>query len=81
MIVNNIRREHTEQYKLFFLIVELIVKITNDEECKRYTNDREKYIICTVLDCYTTYSSEILLLERGLVSDYYVLQRTFYKKN
>ena len=46
-----------------------------------YYENREKYIICTVLDCYTTYSSEILLLERGLVSDYYVLQRTFYKKN
>lgn len=80
LLVNNFRKKHTEQYKLVFSIIELIDKIMNDEDCKKYTNDREKYIICTIYDCYTTYSSEILLLERGLVSDYRVLLRTFYEK-
>lgn len=80
LIVNNIRKQHSQEYKLVFSILELIDKIMNDEECKKFNDDREKYIICTILDCYTTYSSEIILLERGLVSDYCILLRTFYEK-
>ena len=80
LAISDFRKKHTEQYKLVFLLVKLVDKIMNDEDCKKYNNDREKYIICTIYDCYSTYSSEILLLERGLVSDYRVLLRTFYEK-
>ena len=80
LIVNDLRKKHEEQYKIVFKIVELIDKIMGDEVCKKYNDDREKYIIGTLYDCYTTYSSEILLLERGLFSDYCILLRTFYEK-
>ena len=80
LMILNFRKKHLEQYKIVFLIAELINLIMADEDCKKFSNDREKYIICTVYDCYTTYSSEILLLERGLVSDFHVLLRTFYEK-
>ena len=80
LMVNSFRKKHYEEYNLVFSIVELVDKIMNDDKCKKYTNDREKYIICTIFDCYATYSSEVLLLERGLVSDYRVLLRTFYEK-
>lgn len=80
LMVDDFRKKHVEQYKLVFFIAGLIDRIMDDEDCKKYTNDREKYIICTIYDCYMTYSSEILLLERGLVSDYHVLLRTFYEK-
>ena len=80
LIVSDVRKKHKEQYKLIFAIIELIDKIMLDEDCNKYTNDREKYIISTLYDCYTTYSSEILLLERGLISDYCILLRTFYEK-
>ena len=80
LMINDIRKEHSEQYKLVFEIIEFIDKIMSDEECKKYSNDREKYIIGTFYDCYATYSSEILLLERGLISDYCILLRTFYEK-
>ena len=80
LMINDIRKKYVEEYKLVFLIAKLMDKIMSDEDCKRFNKDREKYIICTIYDCYMTYSAEILLLERGLVSDYNVLLRTFYEK-
>ena len=80
IVVSDLRKKYDDQYKLIFKIVKLIDKIMTDEECKKYNDDREKYIILTLYDCYATYSSEILLLERGLISDYCILLRTFYEK-
>ena len=50
LMINDIRKEHSEQYKLVFEIIEFIDKIMSDEECKKYSNDREKYIICTLFE-------------------------------
>lgn len=80
LIVGNLRKKHVEQYKLVFKISELVDEIVADEECNKFINDREKYIITTLYDCYATFSSEILLLERGLASDYCILLRSFYEK-
>lgn len=78
--IDNIRKKYKQYYDLVFMVIELIVEIMNDSKCTKCKDNREKYIIGTLWDCYTTYSSEILLLERGLLTDYNVLLRTFYEK-
>lgn len=78
--VNAIREEYKEYYELVFMIVSLIDLMRDNEQCKSFKDDREKYIIATLWECYSTYSSELLLLERGLLTDFHVLLRTFYEK-
>ena len=80
LIVNDLRMKHADLYMLVFKILKLVNNIKDDEECNKFINDREKYIVTTLYDCYATFSSEVLLLERGLVSDYCILLRSFYEK-
>ena len=78
--VNDLRKKHKKHFELIYKIVELINLIRTDNMCVKFNDDREKYIIATFYECYSTFSSEILLLERGLVTDFNILFRSFYEK-